>query len=594
MLRILLVEDSDDDAELLRLTLVEAGLDFSLTRVRDRASLAGRLQCAGRSGGRGNCWDLAISDHNLPDLDSLTALAMIAEVQPSLPLIVISGAMSDAEAAAAMRLGARDFIAKHALVKLLPVIERELASQQQASELAQTRHSLQRLVAGQGRCGLADRAGLERQLQQRLQQGRESGQEQGQAAPFSLLRLYLEPSRQPMHALGPALAERWLPEMASRLRRLLGEGDFLASLGDGDFALLLDGDLPADGLGERIAALRACLQQPFRSGGYTLAVRCAIGFCHYPEDGASADSLLANATTALGCARAERHSAFCRYRPELQHGQLRQLLLESELHRALPSGDGDGQFVLHYQPQVDLASGRVVAVEALLRWQHPSLGMVSPLEFIPILEDSGLIVPVGEWVLRRACRQLRAWMQAGLPAINLAVNLSAVQFREPGLAAMVAAVLAGSGLAAERLELEITENVILHGEEATVVGMNELRRLGVRIAIDDFGAGYSSFGYLKRFPIDTLKIDRIFITEVAASATDRAIVEAIVGLGHSLGLQVVAEGIETAAQVDFLRTAACDLVQGFHFGRPLPADALATLLTALLPAATTEFAATAE
>jgi EAL domain-containing protein (putative c-di-GMP-specific phosphodiesterase class I)/GGDEF domain-containing protein len=589
MLRILLVEDCDDDAELLRLTLEEAGLDFSLTRVRDRAGLTSRLQCAERAGGRGNCWDLAISDHHLHDLDSLAALAMIHAAQPDLPLIVISGAMDDAEAAEAMRLGARDFIDKHSLVKLLPVIRRELASQQLAAELARTRHSLQRLTDGEWHSGLPNRAGLERQLQQRLQPG--------QAAPFSLLRLYLEPSRQPMHALAPELAARWLPEMAARLQRLLGAQDFLASLGDGDFVLLLDGAAPADGLAGRIGALRDCLQQPFRSGGYTLAVRCAIGSCHYPEDGASAERLLANATVALGYARAERHSVFCRYRPELQDGQLRQLLLESELHRALPSGEGDGQFVLHYQPQVELASGRVVAVEALLRWQHPRLGMVSPLEFIPILEDSGLIVPVGEWVLRRACRQLRAWTQAGLPAINLAVNLSAVQFRQPGLAAMVAAALAESGLAASRLELEITENVILHGEEATIAGMSELRRLGVRIAIDDFGAGYSSFGYLKRFPLDSLKIDRIFITEVGGSATDRAIVEAIVGLGHSLGLQVVAEGIETAAQVDFLRTTGCDLVQGFHFGRPLPADDLATLLRALQPAeaaATTEFAAAAE
>jgi EAL domain-containing protein (putative c-di-GMP-specific phosphodiesterase class I) len=250
------------------------------------------------------------------------------------------------------------------------------------------------------------------------------------------------------------------------------------------------------------------------------------------------------------------------------------LALQQELRDAIARKE----FTLHYQPQIDLRSGRIFAVEALIRWQHPSLGLLSPLKFIPMAEETGLIVPLGDWVLHETCRQNKAWQDAGLPPVNISVNVSARQFREKTLISRVVGALQGSGMEARYLELEITESLIMQDVDQAVKTMEELQRLGVQLSIDDFGTGYSSLNALKTFPVVRLKIDKSFVSNLASSEGDRAVAAAVISLGQKLNLRVIAEGVETAEQVEFLRANNCDEVQGYYFSKPITAEGIADLL----------------
>jgi EAL domain-containing protein (putative c-di-GMP-specific phosphodiesterase class I) len=253
---------------------------------------------------------------------------------------------------------------------------------------------------------------------------------------------------------------------------------------------------------------------------------------------------------------------------------VRRLAVESSLRRALK----EDEFLLHYQPQIDLASGAMVGAEALIRWSSPDRGLVFPKQFVPIAEACGLIVPIGRWVLREACRQLQAWLDAGLPAMPVAVNTSAMEFRHEGFLDGVASILKETGLAPRYLELELTESVLMHDAGSPVAVLEDLKAMGVRLAIDDFGTGYSSLSYLQRFPIDTLKIDRSFVCDIASEGNGSTIVSAVIAMGRTLGQRVIAEGVETQEQLAFLRTRHCDEGQGFHFSRPLSAEDFRRLL----------------
>jgi EAL domain-containing protein (putative c-di-GMP-specific phosphodiesterase class I) len=260
----------------------------------------------------------------------------------------------------------------------------------------------------------------------------------------------------------------------------------------------------------------------------------------------------------------------------MNEAALERLMLENSLRVAIERRE----LVLHYQPQIELASGRIVGAEALIRWRHPQLGMIPPVRFIPVAEASGLIVPIGAWVLKEACRQAAAWREAGLPPITVAVNLSSAQFRQQRFEEAIAGILRQTGLPAEFLELELTESIVMEDAETTVQTLRRLSVMGVQLAIDDFGTGYSSLSYLKRFPIDKLKIDRSFVRDIVSDADDWAIASTVISMGQSLRLQVIAEGVETAEQLDMLRRQGCHAVQGFHFSQPLAADAFARLLAA--------------
>jgi len=381
-------------------------------------------------------------------------------------------------------------------------------------------------------------------------------------------------------AFGLPCGDLLLRAVAERIYERLPETDTVARLGGDDFAILqteIRGPEEARSLADQLSA---CFAQPFVINQEELHTSASIGITIFPADGQSADRLLKNAELAMYRAKANGRQTTCFYAPQMNHVARRTGLLERELRQAFAAD----QFTVHYQPQQRLGDGRIVGMEALVRWHHPRRGMVRPSEFIALAEEIGLIGPLTERVVERACRQLRLWQRAGLPALRLAVNLSPMQFREPGIVPLIERILHETGLAAEHLELELTEGVMLEHDEAAMICLRRLHQLGVTFALDDFGTGYSSLAYLKRFPVQRLKIDQRFVHRLGIDSHDEAIVRAIINLGHSLELMITAEGVETTEQLDRLRDLECDEAQGDLISPPLPAEAFQVLFEqAVLP-----------
>jgi EAL domain-containing protein (putative c-di-GMP-specific phosphodiesterase class I) len=294
----------------------------------------------------------------------------------------------------------------------------------------------------------------------------------------------------------------------------------------------------------------------------------------FPTDGDTVDALLRNADAAMHHAKEQGKNNYQFYSEEMNVRVFERMALESSLHRAIR----EQEFTLHYQPRVDLRTGEISGLEALIRWNHPEMGLVPPAKFIPVAEETGLIVPMGEWVIRTACAQSRAWQEQGLPPMRVAVNLSARQFRQKNLIETISGILEQTGLDASLLEVELTESLVMQGAEQSITILRELKAMGVEIAVDDFGTGYSSLSYLKRFPITNLKIDKSFIHDMASDPEDAILVKTIIDMAHGLGMKVTAEGVETLEQIEFLRQHHCEEMQGFYFSRPLPADQLVQFL----------------
>jgi diguanylate cyclase (GGDEF)-like protein/PAS domain S-box-containing protein len=367
--------------------------------------------------------------------------------------------------------------------------------------------------------------------------------------------------------LGHGVGDQLLVQVAQRLSHCVRTADTVGRLGGDEFAFVLPDLARADDAGLVAEKVVAQLARPFELDGQEVYVSASIGIAIYPGDGDDPDVLLRNADTAMYRTKEAGRASYQFYRPQMNERAAERLKLESQLRGALERGE----FVLHYQPKVGLDSGEISGFEALLRWQHPVRGLVPPLEFISILEDTGLIVPVGEWVVRSVCAQLLQWQRDGVPLRPVAVNLSARQFQQADLGSVVAAIIADAGIEPGLLEFELTESMLMNDPEAAVRTLQRMRTWGVRLAVDDFGTGYSSLAYLKRFPLDALKIDRAFIRDITTDPDDAAITQAIIGLAHSMKLTVVAEGVESLAQLAFLRARGCDEMQGYYFARPLPA-----------------------
>ncbi len=367
--------------------------------------------------------------------------------------------------------------------------------------------------------------------------------------------------------LGHEVGDQVLMEIAQRLRHCLREDDTVARMGGDEFIIVL-GDVKHEDAPAHVASkIIEALREPVVIDGRELVITTSIGISVYPEDGADATVLIKNADTAMYRAKDEGRNSFQMYQTAMNARSLEHLALEAALHHALEREE----LVLHYQPVVDIASGKVVAAEALLRWQHPDLGLVSPADFIPLAEETGLILPIGAWVLREACRQRQSWAKQGFELPRIKVNLSARQFRDPNLVSLISGILSETGMPATSLNLELTESVLMDESEFGIAVLARLRDLGLGLALDDFGTGYSSLAYLKRFPIDELKMDRLFVRDVERKPTDAAITRAIISLAHSLGQKVVVEGIETQAQLEILTDGGCDMAQGFLFSKPVAA-----------------------
>lgn len=395
--------------------------------------------------------------------------------------------------------------------------------------------------------------------------------------PVALLFLDLDNFKDINDALGHSTGDAVLAELARRLRAQLAPPDLACRLGGDEFVLLLDGASRADA-STRAQGLLAAVAAPCHVDQYDLNLSASIGVAMYPDDGAELEVLLQRADMAMYRAKHEGRNGYRLFAPPMQARFTRQLQLVTALRQAL----GGDQLHMVYQPQVALHNGAVVGAEALLRWRHPELGEVGPDEFIPAAEHSGLIVPLGAWALRQAVRQARAWTDAGLPPLTMAVNLSAAQFRQPDLPELVSRVLREEGLAPHCLELELTEGVAMHDPLGAVHTMNSLHERGVRMSIDDFGTGFSSLSYLKQFKIYKLKIDRSFVRDIGNNPEDQAIVAAIVSMARGLGLCTISEGVETEQQLAMLREQGCDEIQGYYYSRPLTADAFDAFVRARL------------
>ena len=344
--------------------------------------------------------------------------------------------------------------------------------------------------------------------------------------------------------------------------------DTLSRQGGDEFNLLLTNLAEPDAIVTFLGELMGDIQLPFWVEGQELTISASVGVAIYPEDGADFESLLKKADMAMYQAKDAGRNAYRFFNQEMNEEAVEQITMHAGLWRALEAE----QFVLYFQPQFDIPSGRLIGAEALIRWNHPDLGLVSPARFIPVAEETGLVVQIGDWVLREACREAVKWRDAGRAGVVVAVNLSAVQFKRGDIEQSIARALNESGLDPAQLELELTESILIRDSENVLSSVRRLKQMGIKLSIDDFGTGYSSLSYLKRFEVDKLKIDQTFVRDLVDNPEDAAIVCAIVQMAHSLGLRTIAEGVESQPVLEILRGYGCDEVQGFHCGRPTPAD----------------------
>ncbi|MBI5719950.1 MAG: EAL domain-containing protein [Burkholderiales bacterium] len=436
------------------------------------------------------------------------------------------------------------------------------------SERKRAEERVQYLATHDSLTGLPNRAMFSELLNHLIQSSRREGRR------FAVLFIDLDRFKLINDSLGHEAGDTLLRTVAQRLKDGLRSSDLVARLGGDEFVMIAQ-DLPGPEQAARVARrLLAEVIRPVDLSGQECRVTASVGISLYPDDAQDEAALMTHADVAMYHAKEEGKNNFQFYDSRLEKHTLERLALEAGLRHAIERGE----LSLHYQAKLELADGSIGGVEALLRWTSPELGSISPAQFIPLAEETGLILPIGRWVLRSACVQSMAWQHAGLPPVRVAVNLSPRQLADPGLVDEVRTILAETGLAPDLLELEVTETSVMHNVERALEVLSALKAMGVLLAIDDFGTGYSSLAQLKRFPIDTLKVDRSFIRELPMDAEDKAITEVIIAMGKTLCLKVVAEGVETREQQEFLRERACDQLQGYYFSKPLPAAEFAALL----------------
>ncbi len=440
--------------------------------------------------------------------------------------------------------------------------EQVVRREQAESELTETERRLDYLASFDTLTQLPNRALFHDRLSHALTRAKVGG------GMVALLLIDLDHFKNINDTLGHAAGDRVIQIIAARLIVCAKEGDIVARLGGDEFAVVMEHFASEAAVEAEARRIIDALSAPLELDGRELFAGASIGVSLYPTDGTDAGMLTMNADSALNLAK-EKGRGNCQFfTGELNRKLEKNLTLESRLRHAVERDE----LVLYYQPKVEIGSGKVIGSEALLRWRHPELGLVPPMDFIPLAETSGLIVPIGEWVLRAACKQNKTWQEAGRGGLSVAVNLSARQLRQPGLVEMVASALAETGLASRHLELEITESAMMENPAEAIAVLERLSGLGVRLSVDDFGTGYSSLSYIKQFPLNTLKIDRSFVRDIITDRNDAAIAAAVIGLARELRLEVIAEGVENEAQREFLRKLGCGCAQGYLFGKPVPAE----------------------
>jgi diguanylate cyclase (GGDEF)-like protein/PAS domain S-box-containing protein len=409
-------------------------------------------------------------------------------------------------------------------------------------------------------------------LDDRLRQAIALAQRHG--SRIAVLFLDLDRFKHINDSLGHVIGDQLLQSVALRLKRSVRRSDTVGRLGGDEFLVILSEVNAVEDAAVSAAKLLAVLTVPYHIALHDIHVPVSIGVSIYPDDGEDTDALINNADTAMYHAKEKGRNNYQFFKQEMIVRAVERQFIEGSLGLALERGE----FSLRYQPKIDLSTRAIVGVEALLRWRHPERGFIPPAQFVPIAEDTGLILPIGQWVLREACRQSHEWLRSGLPQMPMAVNISAVEFRSQNFVEDVNETLTTAGLPASCLELELTESVLMQHAESTVSMLKSLKTLGVQIAVDDFGTGYSSLSYLRQFPVDSLKVDQSFVHAISLKSEDAVIVSAVISMGNSLGKRVIAEGVETRDQLNFLTAAGCEEAQGYYFSRPLLPEKFAALL----------------
>jgi diguanylate cyclase (GGDEF)-like protein len=552
----------DDDA-MMRLLVREslAGIDVDVVEAGDGESGLAAFERARP--------DIVLLDVMMPGLDGYAVCERL-RADPSgagTPVLMITGLDDHGSITRAYDAGATDFVTKPIP---WPILAHRVRYMLRSSEAAER---IRYLAHYDGLTDLPNRVLLKEQLRYAMAQAIRHGRTVG------TLCLDLDHFKRINDTLGHARGDMLLKLVAQRLTEQVRQGDRIfreegdpafpnvARMGGNEFTVLLTELAQGQDAAKVAQRILGALSRPFSLEGQEIFISASIGIALHPTDGEDDDALLMNADAAMHDAKQRGRNTYRFYNQSMNAAAHQRLTLENQLRRAI---DRD-ELVLHYQPKIDATDGRIVGAEALVRWKHPELGLVPPARFIPLAEETGLIKPIGEWVLASACRQNRKWQDAGHPPLPISVNMSAANFRGGNLPELVERVLAAARLAPGHLELEVTESLLMQHVEETTELLHRLKAAGVRLSIDDFGTGYSSLNYLKRFPLDVLKIDRSFVTDVATNAGDKAITSAIVALARSLDLNVVAEGVETPVQAELLQALGCHVMQGFLYSRPVPA-----------------------
>ncbi|NES94864.1 MAG: EAL domain-containing protein [Desertifilum sp. SIO1I2] len=590
LLRVLLVEDSEDDAELLLCELERNGCQTLHLRVDTAPAMQTALET--------QQWDIVIADYSMPQFSAIAALQLLQEKQLDLPFIIVSGSIGEETAVAAMKAGAHDYLIKGNLARLVPAIEREIREAQLRSERHQALEKLRYLAFYDELTGLPNRTLFLEYLRQvsdsqsvrAASPPENSYGNRPSPEPFAVLFLDVDRYQIVKYSLGHLLADRLLVAMGRWLKNFRRSTDIIARVGIDEFAILLS---PIQSLEEarNIAQkIHQALKAPFNLDGAVVFSTTSIGIVMSQVGYQQPEELLRAADIAMHHAKLEGRGQTTVFDINMQERAIERLQLETDLQRAIkqqtrwgnslssqpPSASRANfqQLHLFYQPIISLKTGKVTGFEALVRWTHPTRGAVSPAEFIPIAEKTGLIIPLGEWVLLEACRQLSIWKQefSTLGALNISVNLSGIQLTIPDLPQRIADILRAHNLSGGNIKLEITESILMENASKATELLAELKQQQIQLCIDDFGTGYSSLSYLHRLPIDTIKIDRSFINRMESDSKNADIVKSIVNLAHSLDLNVVAEGVENREQLIMLKALDCEDGQGYLFSRPKSAE----------------------
>ncbi|MDH5429873.1 MAG: EAL domain-containing protein [Nitrospirota bacterium] len=549
MIKLLLVEDDHKEALMIN-NMLKEGLQNQYT-LEQRLSVSEALDLAQRQS-----FQAIILDLHLPEGKTFESIPQFIQYCPEAPILILSGVEDEAQAILAVKSGAQDYLIKgqtssSTLCRAIRYAMERHRATQRITQLAHYDHLTglanrglfyERLNCAVARCNRNDMA-------------------------MALMFLDLDHFKSINDTLGHECGDSLLKTVATRIKKCIREIDTGVRLGGDEFAVLLEQIVSVEDVAAVAQRVLQLLAQPIIVNHHQLQITGSLGITIYPWDSANPQELLSHADAAMYRAKAQGGNNYQFYTAGMKTAGLDGSTLEVELSRALAKKE----FLLHYQPQMNLATKQIIGMEALLRWHHPYQGLIGPNQFIPQAEENGMIIPIGEWVLRAASRQAKYWEKQGFPAPHVAVNLSARQIHHGNLPALIQDILKRTHLDPDNLKLELTETFLIHETDDTLQTLRELKAMGVHLYIDDFGAGYASLRYLKSFPVDGIKLDQSLIQQLPQSPNDAAIVKAIISLGKALGLQVIAEGVETQAQVDFLEEHGCDAMQGYWIAPPLPA-----------------------